>query len=96
MKSLSILVLAAVLAATASACDRQALPRFPGGGRPPARFQGVTGPTDTFLVDVVTGDLWILDEQPGDEGAVWVRYAKGPKDARPLGPKRPAGGATAP
>ena len=53
-------------------------------GPPLNRFQAFTSSTETLLVDSATGDLWKLDESPGDEPGHWIRYAEAPGDARPL------------
>lgn len=50
------------------------------------RFQALTTSTDTLLLDAATGDLWKLDENPGDEGARWVRYATAPTDVKSIDP----------
>jgi hypothetical protein len=79
-----------LLTAALGACDhrdRQA------GSAAFARFQMAVGTTDTFLIDSVTGDLWKLEESPGDEPARWIRYGDAPDDAKPLAqllhPERP-------
>ena len=50
------------------------------------RFQALTNSTDTLMLDAATGDLWKLDESPGDEGARWVRYANAPTDVKSVDP----------
>lgn len=70
-----------LLAAAAffAACD-------PHGGDPPVplnRFHINVSATDLYLVDTATGDLWRLDESPGDEPGHWQRAADAPGDARP-------------
>lgn len=90
MKRTHVIAVLALLAAAASGCERGAPGRpGPGGGfgmRNPLRFQVVATATETLLVDAATGDLWILEEEPGAQPGKWVPYAKGPKNVRPLGP----------
>lgn len=50
------------------------------------RFQAVVSSTDTLMLDAATGDLWKLDESPGDQGARWVRYANAPADVKSVDP----------